>query len=128
MATGCCGGGNGETLIFTCAGAAHSGQVSNRAGINLMQEGVGNLFCIAAVGAGIPDKLERARNAGNRVVIDGCEDHCARKIMEKAGLPVDLHVDVTELGIEKKPAEPHLVMDTKRVVEHAQQAVAGWSV
>ncbi len=122
MAGGCCGD-SGETLIFTCAGAAHSGQVANRAGVSLMQEGKGSLFCIAAVGAGIPDKMERARKAGKRVVIDGCEDHCARKIMEKAGLPVDLHVDVTELGIEKKPAEPHLVLHTKRVVEHVAEAL-----
>ena len=123
MAGGCCGS-NGETLIFTCAGAAHSGQVANRAGINLMQDGKGSLFCIAAVGAGIPDKMERARNAGKRVVIDGCDDHCARKIMEKAGLPVELHVDVTDLGIEKKPAEPHLVLHTKRVAEHVAQALS----
>jgi uncharacterized metal-binding protein len=110
-------------LIFTCAGAAHSGQVSNRAGVNLMQEGLGNLFCIAAVGADIPDKMERARNAGKRVVIDGCDDHCARKIMEKAGLTVDLHVDVTELGVEKKPAEPSLINDAKRAVAHVRNAL-----
>lgn len=120
---GGCGGRNGETLIFTCAGAAHSGQVANRAGVSLMQEGKGGHFCIAAVGAGIPDKMDRARKAGKRVVIDGCEDHCARKIMEKAGLPVDLHVDVTELGIEKKPQHPHLVLYTKRVVEHVAEAL-----
>ncbi|MFH1749009.1 MAG: putative zinc-binding protein [Planctomycetota bacterium] len=124
MEKGCCGGNCGETLIFTCAGAAHSGQVANRAGISLMQEGQGNLFCIAAVGAAIPDKLERARNAGKRVVIDGCEDHCARKIMEQANLPVDLHVDVTTLGIEKKPAEPHLIVDAKRVVEHVAETLS----
>ncbi len=58
------------------------------------------------------------------MVIDGCEDHCARKIMEEAGLPVDLHVDVTELGIEKKPEQPHLVLHTKRVVEHVAKALS----
>lgn len=124
MAAGCGCGSNGETLLFTCAGAAHSGQVANRAGVNLAQEGVGKLFCVAAVGADIPGKMERARNAARRVVIDGCEDHCARKIMEKAGLPVELHVDVTQLGVEKQPAEPQLVLNTKRVVEHVQRALA----
>lgn len=126
MAGGCgCGcSGNGETLIFTCAGAAHSGQVCNRVGVALAQEGIGNLFCVAAVGAAIPDKLERARKAGKRVVIDGCEDQCARKIIAKAGLPVDFHVDATQLGIEKKPAAPSLINDSKRVVVHVKEAVA----
>ena len=123
MSCGCSRSGNGETLIFTCAGAAHSGQVSNRAGVNLMQHGAGSLFCIAAVGADIPDKMARARQAGTRLVIDGCEDHCARKIMEKAGLSVDVHVDVTELGVEKKPAEPSLINDAKCVVDHVKQVL-----
>jgi uncharacterized metal-binding protein len=123
MPGGCGCGGNGETLIFTCAGAAHSGQISNRAGIALMRQGAGNLFCIAAVGAGVAEKLARVRKAAKRVVIDGCDEHCARKIMEKARLPVDLHVDVTELGIEKNPAEPHLLLHTKRVVEHVAEAL-----
>ena len=127
MANGCCGGNESETLIFTCAGAAHSGQVSNRAGINLMQEGLGNLFCVAAVGAGIPDKMDRARNAGKRVVIDGCEDHCARKIMEKAGLPVEVHIDVTQLGVEKKPEQPQLINDAKRVVEEVRTSLTAAS-
>jgi uncharacterized metal-binding protein len=113
----------GETLVFTCCGAAYSGQVSNRAGLSLMQDGAGNLFCIAAVGAGIPDKMERARDAGRRVVIDGCEDHCGRKVMESAGLPVELHVDVTGLGVEKKPAAPSLFNDAKRVAEHLKKSL-----
>lgn len=122
--TGACGSeGGGETLVFTCAGAAHSGQVSNRAGVSLAQEGLGNLFCSAAVGAGIPEKLERARQAGRRIVIDGCADHCARKILAMAGLAVDLHVDVTQLGVEKKPAQPQLINDAKKVVEHVRGAL-----
>jgi uncharacterized metal-binding protein len=124
MTGGCSCSSNGETLIFTCAGAAHSGQVCNRVGVTLAQESIGNLFCTAAVGAEIPDKMERARNAGKRVVIDGCEDHCARKIIEKAGLCVDFHVDATQLGIEKKPAAPSLINDSKRVVVHVKAALS----
>jgi uncharacterized metal-binding protein len=121
---GCNCGCNGETLIFTCAGAAHSGQAANQAGIKLAQAGAGNLFCVAAVGAGIPEKLERTRKAGRRIVIDGCSDHCARKILEKAGFTVDVHVDVTELGVEKKPAQPRMINDAKKIADHVTQRLA----
>ena len=114
------GNDGGETLIFTCAGAAHCGQVANRAGVQLRQEQAGALFCIAAVAARIPEKLERARNARRRVLIDGCEDRCCRKIMDQAGLDVDLDVLVTDLGVEKQPAEPSLITDAKKVVEHVR--------
>jgi uncharacterized metal-binding protein len=115
-------GGTGETLIFTCAGAAHTGQVANRVGVQLRQDMSGTLFCAAAVAAGIPDKLERTRDAGRRIAIDGCEDDCCRRIIEQAEMPVDLHVRITDLGIEKQPAEPSLITDTKKVVDrvHSQ--------
>jgi uncharacterized metal-binding protein len=116
---------DGETLIFTCAGAAYSGQVSNRAGVNLMQSGVGNLFCAAAVAAEIPEKLARARDAARRVVIDGCEDHCARKIIAGAGLPVDVHLDVATIGIPRRPAQPDMIGDARRAADAVVARIKG---
>ncbi len=115
---------NGETLIFTCAGAAYSGQVANRSGVQLMEQGAGNLFCIAAVAAGIEQKMERARKAGRRVAIDGCEDHCSRKVLERAGLAADVHVELTGMGIEKKPAQPNMINDAKKVVDAVKQTLS----
>ena len=112
---------NGETLIFTCAGAAHCGQVANQAALRLTRDGAGKIFCLAAVSASIPDKMTRARNAAARVVIDGCDDRCARITMERAGLPVDVHLTVTDEGVEKMPAQPRLTADAS----HIAQAVAG---
>ena len=122
MATG--GDNGGERLIFTCAGAAYSGQVANRAGVQLMERGAGSLFCIAAVAAGIEQKMDRARKAVQRIAIDGCEDHCVRKTLEKAGLRADVHVVVTELGIGKKPAQPNMISDAKKVAAQVK-CVAG---
>jgi len=119
MSSSCCSG-NGETLVFTCAGAAYAGQLANHAGIDLMKAGKAKLFCIAALAAELPEKLDRARSAWKRIAIDGCDDHCCRKIMEKVGMPVDIHVVVTDLGIEKQPAEPHMLVHTKRVVAEVE--------
>lgn len=124
MQTNCSCGGGGETLVFTCAGASHAGQVANRAGVQSAQQGLGNLFCVAAVAADIPDKMDRSRKAAKRMAIDGCDDHCCRRILEKAGLTVDAHVVLTDLGIEKKPAEPDMIADTKKVVEMVKSMVA----
>lgn len=90
----------------------------------MAQAGAGNLFCVAAVGAGIPEKLERTRKAERRVAIDGCGDHCARKILEAAGFTVDVHVDVTDLGVEKKPAQPQMINDAKKIADHVSQRLA----
>ncbi len=114
----CCGGNGKEKLVFPCAGASHVGQVTNRAALDLTLRGKGQTFCLAAMSARIEEKLERSREAGLRIAIDGCEDHCARKTLEFAGLPVDVHlVLTTDLGMEKKPASPNMIGETKRVVE-----------
>jgi uncharacterized metal-binding protein len=116
-------GSEGETLIFTCAGAAHGGQVANRAGAQLAKEGVGKLFCTAAVAAVIPEKVKRTRDARLRIAIDGCEERCCHIVLEKAGIPAHVHVVVTDLGIEKEPAKPQMVTDTEKVAEHVKKVV-----
>lgn len=112
-----------ETLIFTCAGAAHCGQVANRTALQLTADGAGKIFCLAAVSAGIPEKVKRTREAGMRVAIDGCSDHCVRLSLEKAGMPVDLHFVVTECGIEKQPAHPDPRIDAQKLAEHIRTAM-----
>jgi uncharacterized metal-binding protein len=120
MGAGCCDGSR-ETLIFTCAGAAYSGQVANRSGVQLMEQGAGSLFCIAAVAAGIEQKLGRAEKAARRIAIDGCEDHCVRKVLEQAGLTADVHAVLTDMGIEKQPVQPNMISDAKKVVDSVKQ-------
>jgi uncharacterized metal-binding protein len=122
----CCGGNGKEKLIFPCAGASHVGQVTNRAALDLTLRGKGQAFCLAAMSARIEEKLKRSREAVLRIAIDGCEDHCARKTLEFAGLPVDLHVVLTtDLGMEKKPSAPNMIGDTKRVVEAVSKKLDG---
>jgi len=125
MSGGCCCLSQKEMLVFTCGGAAYSGQVSNQAGVKLHREQIANLFCIAAVAAERPDKVERARAAGKRIAIDGCEDHCCKHVLEKAGLRVDVHVVATDLGIEKKPDTPKTAEDTERLAEKVRSSLLG---
>jgi len=108
-------GPSGETLLFSCAGAAHCGQVANKATLLLAEDGVGKVFCTAAVSAGIPDKMARARRATRRVALDGCDDHCTRITLENAGLTVDLHVVGTDLDIDRVPSCPRTLVDARKM-------------
>lgn len=112
--------GNGETLIFTCAGASHAGQAANQAGVQLMHQQDGSLFCLAALTAEIPEKTARTRAAGVLVAIDGCEDHCCRQSLERAGFVPSVHVVATDIGILKKPDKPHMGEDVHRIVQKVQ--------
>lgn len=45
--------------------------------------------------------IRAAKNAPERIVIDGCPVGCAKRIMDAHQVPVDRYLIVTELGIRK---------------------------
>jgi len=56
---------------------------------------------VVGLAAHLPDFDEKAEFSETIVAIDGCETACARKAVEHLEHRVDVHVIVTELGIEK---------------------------
>src|SRR4030042_7097560 len=70
-------------------------------GVKLTEEGTGNIYCLAGIGAHIEGMVESARSAKRIVALDGCSVACAKKTIEHAGLTVTDWVCVTEEGIEK---------------------------
>jgi uncharacterized metal-binding protein len=88
-------------LIFCCSGASNVGFFSYHAAIRLAQEGYGNFSCIAGIGGNNLPMIRAAKNAPERIVIDGCPIGCAKRIMDSNLIPVDRYIVVTELGIKK---------------------------
>jgi uncharacterized metal-binding protein len=88
-------------LIFCCSGASNVGVVSYLAAIRLAQGGFGNFSCIAGIGGNNLPMIRAAKNAQERIIIDGCPIGCARRIMDSNLIPVDRYVIITELGIKK---------------------------
>ncbi len=59
------------------------------------------MYCAVGVTSRLPSFIETANQASRRVAIDGCEVHCLKKGFEAAGVSINVHVVVTDLGIEK---------------------------
>lgn len=100
MGDECCSS-NTKTMLVACSGASNLGQIANQVAVELTREGVGKMFCLAAVGAHISNFLFSAQNAQNLVAIDGCPVGCAMRLLEHADVPVTAYVVVQNLGIEK---------------------------
>ena len=90
-----------EVLIFPCSGGSNCGQIANQAAVQLTEEGIGTIYCLAGIGAHDSVMIETAKAAKRVVAIDGCSTSCAKRTLEHAGLMVTDHLDVTEEGIEK---------------------------
>ncbi|MDR3707236.1 MAG: putative zinc-binding protein [Capsulimonadaceae bacterium] len=92
---------NPEIVIYACGGATNVGQIGNDAVRALDQLGHATMACPLAIAAKHPTAIAQAANAAKRVIVDGCENCCLSKEFEAAGLPVDVHFTVTDLGVEK---------------------------
>jgi len=92
---------NGTKLIFTCSGVADVGEIADRTGRKLHKEGVGKMWCIAGIGAGLSNFIESTKAAAKVLVIDGCPIECGKKMMEKAGISNFSCIRVTDNGFEK---------------------------
>jgi uncharacterized metal-binding protein len=90
-----------DVLIFSRSGGSNVGQIANETAKKLSSQGIGGMSCLAGIGGHISGFAEATREVKKVVAIDGCPVHCARKTLEHAECPVNVHVVVTELGILK---------------------------
>jgi len=103
-----------EVLIFPCSGGSNVGQLANETAKKLTSRGLGGMYCLAGIGGHISGFAEATREVKKVVAIDGCPVHCARKTLEHAECPVNVHVVVTDVGI-RKTSDFHL--DDKDIVK-----------
>ena len=90
-----------EVLIFPCSGGSNVGQIANEAAKNLTTLDYGKMYCLAGIGGHVSGLVESTKAAKKIVAIDGCPVTCAKKTLEHASFKIDVHVVVTELGIQK---------------------------
>lgn len=96
--SGCC---SGPKVIYACSGVSDTGEIADRAARKLNKEGLGDMYCLAAIGAKIEGFIKSTKSASEILIIDGCTLACARKTLELAGFLDVEHLVVTETGMEK---------------------------
>lgn len=87
--------------LFPCSGGSNVGQISNRVAVELTQDGTGVMMCTAGIGGKVAGLIRSAEGADMVIAIDGCPLNCSRKSLENAGIQVDKHILITDLGVSK---------------------------
>lgn len=95
---GCSGG---PKLIFSCSGAADTGEIADRSARLLTKEGAGKMYCLAGVGGRVPDIMDMTRSASLILAIDGCDKDCVKHCLQEAGFTGFEQLRVTDLGMPK---------------------------
>ena len=126
MSECCSANDNKKTVLFyACSGGANVAEVADRAARQLMTEGLGMMFCLAGIGAGIDGMVQTAKDADLNVVLEGCPVDCAKKIFDGAGLTNYVQIKVTDLGIEKVKGVAATDEQVAKLVAKVKEELAG---
>lgn len=115
--------------IFYCGGAMSSaGELTAIASFEVLKRlgpkevGMG---CVSALAAGIPKHFKTMQGIEKVLVIDGCPNSCAHKVVEKTGAKTDGYINLgKDLGIKK--IGPFKPLDfSQEDFEKAVQAIIG---
>ncbi len=101
------------------------GQIANVAVYRLAIGGTGKMACLAAVSAGMPGPVSAANRTRMVLVVDGCPVKCALKTLQRAGVKVNHHVLITDLGLKKEDDLRHDSADVDRAVRLCLDSLSG---
>jgi len=103
-------------VIWVCDGAANVGQIGHAVGVLLTNLDKARMCCTTAVAAGSKPHLEIAEKAMKNIVINGCGNRCASKVLEKAGKRIDYEIDISKY-LQKVPTLDIYEADVKKIAK-----------
>jgi uncharacterized metal-binding protein len=124
MAEDCCSSNN-DVMILACSGGSNVGQLSNRAAVELTQEGFGKMHCLAGIGGQLKGFVQSARDVPVIAAIDGCAVGCAKTILKNAGITQYGYLVLTDIGIEKNKNFMLAEEEVRRVKAAVRAACSG---
>ena len=88
-------------LVFPCSGASDVGGLTDRAARQMTLDRTGKMYCLAGIGGRVAGIIANTQAAARLLVIDGCQQECARKTVELAGFKNFQHLKLADMGFGK---------------------------
>ncbi|HIH27697.1 MAG TPA: zinc-binding protein [Methanoregulaceae archaeon] len=98
-------GDDQHSTLLTCSGISHTGQLTTRTGTSLRcrhPRQITRHLLLTALKRPLEEEL---RDDEYLVVVDGCEEYCAKKRMHTTGIRPDVYIVATREGIIKRGME-----------------------
>ncbi len=105
-------------IVLACDGAASVGQVGHAVAVKLTNK-VENtrMCCLSAVAARSPTHVGIAEKAKKLIVINGCPNECASKILRQLNIKPTYEIIISKENVEKIPTLDFNDDDVNRITE-----------
>ncbi len=113
-------------IILACDGAASVGQVGHQVAVELTnahQEA--RMCCVTAVAAGSKPHVGIVERAKKLIVINGCANRCASKVLEQKGIPYAYETVIAKEEVEKAPTLDFDMADVERIADKIARETLG---
>ncbi|MCR4408283.1 MAG: zinc-binding protein [Anaerolineae bacterium] len=113
-------------IILACDGAASVGQVGHAVAVELTNSNESaRMCCITAVAAESKAHVDIAKRARKLIVINGCANRCASKVLERLDIPYQYETVIAKEGVEKVPTLDFDEKDVHRIAQKiAEEALS----
>lgn len=113
-----------KPLVYSCSGCSNVAQVANQVALELTQEGIAEMSCIAGVGGGVKSLVKQAQSASNIIAIDGCPLHCAKACLANQGIEATYHLTLSDYQLKKKKHTSYTPEDVDTIKQHIMAAIS----
>lgn len=115
-------------IILACDGAASVGQVGHQVAVELTNAHENaRMCCITAVAAESKAHVDIARRARKLIIINGCANRCASKVLERLNIPYAYEIVIAREGVEKVPTLDFDMADVERIAKKIANEALGVS-
>lgn len=115
-------------IILACDGAASVGQVGHQVAVELTNSHeAARMCCITAVAAESKAHVDIAKRARKLIIINGCANRCASKVMERLAIPYDYEIVIAKEGVDKVPTLDFDMADVDRIARKIAKEALGVS-
>mgnify|MGYP005846877829 CR=1 FL=1 len=115
-------------IILACDGAASVGQVGHQVAVELTNAyKSARMCCITAVGAESKVHVDIALRARKLIVINGCTNRCASKVLERLNIPYAYEIVIAREGVEKVSTLDFDMADVESITKKIAREALGVS-
>ena len=113
-------------IILACDGTTSVGQFGHQVAVNPTNAHQdARMCCITAVAAESKAHVDIARRAKKLIIINGCANRCASKMMEKLGVPYSYEIVIAKEGVEEIPTLDFDQADVDRLASKIAREALG---
>lgn len=113
-----------KPIVFACSGCSHLATMANDIALTLDSDGIAEMSCISWLM--VADEVQISAKCGNRkvILIEGCSESCSHDCLVKAGVTIDVHFNISDLGFIARSAGDCSLQENSIAMSHIYEKLA----